>query len=45
MNNLGFEEDFVVKKYFLSNKNIRSFFKEYPFEVIGFNEFEQTYFN
>lgn len=44
MNNLGFEEDFVIKKYFLSNKNIRSFFKEYPFEVIGFNEFRQTYF-
>ncbi len=45
MSNLGFEENFVVKKYFLSNKNIRSFFKEYPFEVIGFKEFEQTYFN
>lgn len=44
-NNLGFEEDFLVKKFFLSNKNIRSFFKDYPFEVIGFNEFKQTYFN
>ncbi|MGB3161503.1 MAG: hypothetical protein WBA84_09675 [Carnobacterium sp.] len=43
--NLGFEDSFVVKKFFLSNKNIRSFFKEYPFEVIGFNEFEQTYFD
>ncbi|EAD7633107.1 hypothetical protein AB290_15345 [Listeria monocytogenes] len=45
MNNLGFEGNFVVKKYFLSNKNIRSFFKKYPFTVIGFKEFEQTYFN
>ncbi|STD26299.1 Uncharacterised protein [Enterococcus mundtii] len=44
MSNLGFKENFVVKKYFLSNKNIRSFFKEYPFEVIGFKEFEQIYF-
>lgn len=45
MNNLGFEGDFLVKKYFLSNKNIRSFFKDYPFEVIGFNEFKTKYFD
>lgn len=45
INNLGLKGDFTIKKYFLSNKNTRSFFKEYPFEVISFNEFEQTYFN
>lgn len=45
ISNLGFEGNFIIKKYFLSNKNIRSFFKEYPFEVISYNEFEQTYFS
>lgn len=44
ISNLGFKNDFTIKKYFLSNKNIRSFFKEYPFEVTSFNEFESTYF-
>ncbi|MCM3513330.1 hypothetical protein [Carnobacterium inhibens] len=44
MSNLGFEEKFGIKKYFLTNKNIRSFFKEYPFEVISFNEFKNRFF-
>lgn len=45
MFNLGFAEKYTVKKYFLTNKNIRSFFKEYPFKVISFNEFKEVYFN
>ncbi|MGK0723299.1 hypothetical protein [Aerococcus urinaeequi] len=44
VNNIGLEGDFKIKKYFLTNKNIRSFFKEYPFKVVSFNEFKETYF-
>lgn len=44
VNNIGLEGDFKIKKYFLTNKNIRSFFKEYPFKVVSFNEFKKTYF-
>ncbi|MFL2117803.1 hypothetical protein ACEN4P_09210 [Marinilactibacillus psychrotolerans] len=44
LSNLGFKDKFVIKKYFVTNKNIRSFFKEYPFEIISFNEFKEVYF-
>ncbi|HLR68118.1 MAG TPA: hypothetical protein VK105_13480 [Virgibacillus sp.] len=36
--NLGLDECYSVVSYFVSNKVIKSFFKEYPFEVISFNE-------
>jgi len=45
MSHLGlFNEEFLIKGYFLTNKNIRSFFKDYPFEVISFNQFRHIYF-
>lgn len=42
MHNLGHSDKFKIKKYFITNKNIRSLFKDYPFEIMSFNEFKLT---
>ena len=39
MHNLGISGHFVLKSYFVSNKVVRSQFKEFPFQIMGFNEF------
>ncbi len=36
--NLGLKGHFFIRSYFVSNKNIRSFFKEYPFKIKSYNE-------
>ena len=38
--NLGLEENYSLKSYFLTNKIIRSNFVEFPFEIISFNELQ-----
>lgn len=39
MHNIGFHGHFTVRPYFVANKIVRSQFKEYPFSILGFNEF------
>ena len=38
--NLGLEENYSLKSYFLTNKIIRSNFVEFPVEIISFNELQ-----
>ena len=38
--NIGLEERYSLKSYFITNKLIKSNFVEFPFEIISFNEFK-----
>ena len=38
--NIGLEERYSIKSYFITNKLIKSNFVEFPFEIISFNEFK-----
>ncbi|AKG05321.1 hypothetical protein AAV35_011400 [Salimicrobium jeotgali] len=38
LQNLGLKGYYDVQSYFVSNKNIRSFFRDYPFNILSFNE-------
>ena len=38
--NLGLEENYSLKSYFLTNKIIRSNFVEFPFDIISYNELQ-----
>ncbi len=42
LQNLGHEYEFTIEKYFITNKNIRSLFRDYPFQIMSFNEFKLT---
>ena len=38
--NLGLEENYSLKSYFLTNKIIRSNFVEFTFDIISYNELQ-----
>jgi hypothetical protein len=40
LNNLGYSSDFSIHSYFITNKNIRSHFRDYPFKIKSYNEFK-----
>ncbi|UYI02264.1 hypothetical protein [Streptococcus thermophilus] len=40
--NIGLEERYSLKSYFITNKPIKSNFVDFPFEIISFNEFRDN---
>lgn len=40
MRNNGYVGGFVVEGYFVANKIVRSFYEDYSFPILGFNEFK-----
>ena len=43
LTNLGFMEDYTIESYFVTNKNIRSLFKEFKFKILSFNQFKSEH--
>jgi len=41
MKNKGYVGQFKVEGYFIANKNIRSYYKNFSFPIMGFNEFKK----
>lgn len=41
MKNKGYSGEFAVEGYFVANKIVRSFYEEYDFSILGFNEFKR----